>query len=454
MKNKIYATLLCFVLSASPLFANTVTLPTTGTTTFIGQAPNDRAGNIVNVGDVDGDSIPDVLIGAYNAAGGGKAYLIFGKASKFPPVVNLSSVGTTTRGVVFTTGNSTGRALAAAGDINNDGLADFVIGTGNWRAGAGFYIVSGSRNFPTSVDLRVAVPGVNSVFYSGPLPNKIVVADINRDGLSDIVCDAQFDSSVRIFYGDKLLTSGSVSAVNDSYYDGVKATKLVTTNSSGFSNPNIADVNRDGINDVLFSVNGKGYVLFGKAGSLGSIVLATDSYFDGVKGFKISGANNDSYYLNIVGDINKDGYLDIGVSNSRTAIILGRAIWPAAVDLSQLNGTNGFLISSESALYSVMAAGDYNSDGISDIALTNTWNNGAIDIVYGRSIWPASYTIGAPLPSEGVRFLGESTAKALSFEGVSSNLYGGESCPRVQSYLFSATGNNFTVGRAYIQDIQ
>src|SRR5690606_33772139 len=102
---------------------------------LIGTSAGDYAGfSGTGVGDVNGDGIEDMLIGAPGATAGGHfqsgiAYVVFGSSATTP--LPLATVAGGTRGfpiLGFEPSGLVGWATSAAGDVNGDGLMDVMIG--------------------------------------------------------------------------------------------------------------------------------------------------------------------------------------------------------------------------------------------------------------------------------------------------------------------------------------
>lgn len=426
--------------------AVTIQLPQATGTTFIGEAVNDRLSPITNLGDVNGDNIPDLLMSAYNSPGGGVAYLVYGQ-SVMPTTVYLSQVGVSVPGVKFKAVSFTGRTIAAAGDLNYDGLNDFIIGVGSWSHSSGFYVVYGSRTFPANVDLRTT-GYINGLLYTNVLPGKISVGDINQDGISDIVVDSQFNNSVTILYGATRPRVGYINLNLSTLYDGIVATKIITTNSIGYAYPSLADVNRDGSKDIIYYAENQAYILFGKAGSFGPQIIATESYFNGINGSRLFTSQGLFTTAAPIDDVNADGIVDIGLSNSKSAIVFGRSVWPASLNIDLLDGTNGSLITN-GIFTNVFSAGDFDNDNIKDVAFGLSSGNGYFVIISGRKTWPASYAISA-LDSS---VLGENLGLNMAGQESAENLNGANACPRTLSLLLGAQGDNYKVGRTYIVNV-
>src|ERR1700749_2511390 len=64
--------------------------------TINGVSANDFVGNIAEAGDMNGDGFGDLIVAASGVLGGsnnaGEAYVIFGKATGFDPVIELSGL--------------------------------------------------------------------------------------------------------------------------------------------------------------------------------------------------------------------------------------------------------------------------------------------------------------------------------------------------------------------------
>jgi hypothetical protein len=126
-----------------------------GTGGFVinGIYPSDSSGRSVSsAGDVNGDGLAGLIVGAYRANPGGNvqsgaSYVVLGKADGTP--VNLSDVVAGTGGFVINgidPYDRSGFSVSGAGDVNGDGLADLIVGTrdadpdGNNGAGESYVV--------------------------------------------------------------------------------------------------------------------------------------------------------------------------------------------------------------------------------------------------------------------------------------------------------------------------
>ncbi|MEH1837914.1 MAG: calcium-binding protein [Nostoc sp.] len=161
-----------------------------GTNGFIinGIAKDDESGTSVsNAGDINNDGIDDLIIGAPNASANGKddagqSYVVFGGRNLGSGgTLNLSDLNGTNGFFIngIAENDISGSSVSNAGDINNDGIDDLIIGAvfadpnRNTEAGQS-YVVFGGRNIAssnTSVNLT-GTAGADNLF--GSLSNNII----------------------------------------------------------------------------------------------------------------------------------------------------------------------------------------------------------------------------------------------------------------------------------------
>jgi Ca2+-binding RTX toxin-like protein len=423
-----------------------------GTNGFIinGITAGDFLGRSVSgLGDINGDGIDDVIIGAIGESGNvGQSYVVFGGSTvETGGSINPSSLNGTNGFVID--GNSyagVGYSVSRAGDINGDGINDIIVAApfadtnGNSSAGQTYVIFGGSSvGSSGSIDLSTldrtngfAINGIAPFDFSGLSISD--AGDINDDGIDDIIIGArsadpngsESGQSYVIFGGSSVGSGGSVDLSTLNGSNGFVLNGIAPGDSLGNSVSGAGDINNDGIDDIIigapggFASRGQSYVIFGgsSVGSGGSIELST---LNGTSGFALNGIFDPFFgsgagtSVSGAGDINDDGIDDIligaplisatiGASGQSYVVFGGSSVGSGgSIELSTLNGTNGFAINGinprDFSGSSLSNAGDINGDGIDDIiigaesARPNGSESGQSYVIFGGSTVGASGSI-------------------------------------------------------------
>lgn len=295
---------------------------------FVGEASMALAGFAgAGVGDVNKDGYPDLAIGSHGMnTSAGKVYLVLGGSpSKFVKNMELSSFPSY-KGEA--SNNYAGYSIAAAGDVNGDSIADYLIGAyGNSqkasKAGKVYLMLGRTGSYSANMPLSQITSyylGQSAKDYAGF--SVAGVGDLNKDKRSDFVIgapgrDEAGDASgmFAVVYGRQ----GTFSA-----YDlGQVNARLIgqhTGDNVGAEAAGLGDIDGDGYADMLLSAHysdlggqdaGAAYLVRG-----GAVALSGTTSLGMSSTIFVGEADLDQAGWGVagVGDVDGDKYADILVS--------------------------------------------------------------------------------------------------------------------------------------------
>src|SRR5215467_3422147 len=332
---------------ASPQYgAGMVVLVGNGDGTFqqpILYATDIQASSII-AGDFNGDGAPDVAVSS-------------GPLATVAVLMNKGDgtlIGNRSYG-----GNGSGPVSVAFGDLNGDGKADMVVAD-NTGLTANVYLNNGDGTFKETASYRT------DPTQSAYGPNSVTLADLNRDGKLDLVVGGSSSTSFTTLLGGGDGTFQAPIVYNFAYNG---------NNLGGVTTLAVADVNGDGIPDVIFNVtNGyfpppailqSAYVALGNGDGTFQQPISTSAFCDPWGGV---------IYI-AVADLNGDGKPDIAAAcgpdgnNNHPSTIF---VLPGIGD-----GTFGPATAVPAGIFpTFISVADFNADGNPDLVVGNNGSAG------------------------------------------------------------------------------
>jgi hypothetical protein len=311
--------------------------------TIYGVDAGDRSGySVSSAGDVNGDGYEDVIIGAIGARGvgnatfnSGEAYVVFGKAGGVGDI----DLGTLSPADGFNirgdgAGDTLGRSVSSAGDVNGDGFDDIIVGAwfadgtddGELNAGES-YVIFGKADGFGPIDVNAMTPTEGFTILGGILADRAggsvsSAGDVNGDGFDDLIVGAPLAAGTGalgstagdsyVIFGSDL--TGTVTHAGTDASDVLVGTLDADVMVAGQGDDTViggggADVLKGGAGNDLLSIGdtnfaridggaGDDTVAFDGGGMILDLTLLGSSEVEGVEAFDLSGAGANGLILN------------------------------------------------------------------------------------------------------------------------------------------------------------
>lgn len=342
-----------------------------------------------------------------------------------------------------------GNSIRAAGDVNGDGFEDVIIGA-----------------YEQNDDVEPFVDMNSGAVY-------VLFGKSSGFSMPPDVNDLQPDEGFRILGTDRSDTGTAVSGGGDINGDGFDDLVVAAPNYS-----------MGAINDNPIASS---YVIFGKANNTDVQISSIDAGASDSVGFRLTGFESTNFNtrdsISTGGDINGDGYDDVVFGAPKTRVdgvygvgaayvVFGKSSGFSNLDITDINGTNGFSFTDSARGYSSTAAyvgaavslrGDVNGDGFDDLIVGAPGQNkyrasaeydGEAYVVFGRSSFSSTPTVQASTLNGSNGFVATGLVGQQARTGFSVSSGGDVNGDGIDDFVIGAPGDGYGYGsangRAYV----
>lgn len=360
--------------------------------TITGESLSSRFGQSVSdAGNVNGDSYDDVIIGSEGAGSYGKAYIFNGRSS-WSSSYSASSADVILVGETDLQNVGFGESVSSAGDYNNDGNDDVIVGSRyeNALGGSQFdetgraHIFFGGSSMDTKVDVSMTGEGDDD-YFGFSVSN---AGDFDGDGYyDDVVVGAPYNDDAGNNYGRAYV------------YNFVDLMEDTSLGLLGYSVSGVDAFNDDDslpeilVGDPIYQVSsnewGRAYLYEGGDPPDGADYEFTSEQINSKFGYSVASGdfNNDGYGDVVVGA----PYYDDGATQDvgRVYVYLGDDDPDTTVDVVITGSNQGDLLG-----WSVASAGYWGGSSYEDLLIGAPGYNsnvGRAYLIYGAASWDSEY---------------------------------------------------------------
>ena len=381
---------------------------------------------VTSLGDLDGDGVNDLVIGAAYDNGGG-----FRRGAVYVSLLNRNGtvksnvkIGDATNGGPTLADNDEfGFSAASLGDVNGDGVTDLAVGAaydgtgGIWRGAVHVLLLNVDGTVQSSVKIADNTNGGPTLVDRDTFGFSVAaLGDLDGDGVPDLAVGAAGDDtggSLRGAVYVLLLNSSGTVKSHLKIANGLNGGPTIASGAEfGSAVTSLGDLDGDGVSDLAVGAprgdSGRGAVhilMLNSNGSVKSSVRIGHAFNGGP-----SLATSDYFGAAVasLGDLNGDGVADLAVGTGRIPVLQG----PGALYVLLLNANGTAKINSKIAsnihggpavtgfdgfARAVTAIGDLDGDGRGDLAVgadgddTGGTDRGAVYMLFLQPLGGTDY---------------------------------------------------------------
>lgn len=366
--------------------------------------------SVASLGDVDGDGVADLAVGAYGdntgSSNAGAVHVLFmnsnGTVKNSVKIANQTNGGPT-----LESNDYFGNSVAALGDFDGDGVPDLAVGAygddtgGTYRGAVYILLLTSSGSVKSSVKLASGLNGVSELGAYGSFGSSVSsVGDLDGDGVTDITVGASRDSTAGngrgVVYVQFMNSNGTVKSSVKLANELNGGPTLADNDNFGQSITSLGDLDGDGVTDLAVGASGddtegsggiysgRGAVHILRLNANGTIKSNSKIASNTNGGPALAESNQFGSSVASLGDLDGDGVTDLAVGayhdstggaaySNRGAVHVLRlnANGTAKSSLKLASDTNGAPTLADNDFFgaSVANIGDLDGDGLTDIAV-------------------------------------------------------------------------------------